>query len=141
MMTAEWPWVKGFVVAGSWGGGSDVEAGFLVSAVGLAVEDEFVGSGMEPVDGGLGEEGVVHLADPLDGSRFEVKTVEAARWRSTMSSSMWAVSRGSRGCSTKSSRVDRSTRDDWCLSDEMWPLGLFGGPTIGRWPRCGVGAG
>ncbi len=53
--------------AGSGGGGSDVEAGFLAAAVGLAVEDEFVGGGLEPVDGGLGEEGVGHLGQPFDG--------------------------------------------------------------------------
>jgi hypothetical protein len=38
-----------------------VEAGFLAAAVGFAVEDEFVGGGLEPVDGGLGEERVGHL--------------------------------------------------------------------------------
>jgi hypothetical protein len=38
--------------------GSGVESGFLLATVGLAVED---GGGLEPVDGGLGEEGVGHL--------------------------------------------------------------------------------
>jgi hypothetical protein len=33
--------------------------------VGLAVEHEFVGCGVEPVDGGLGEQGVGHVAEPL----------------------------------------------------------------------------
>jgi hypothetical protein len=42
------------------------DVGLLAGAVGLAVEDEFVGCGLEPVDGGLGEEGVGHLAEPLD---------------------------------------------------------------------------
>ena len=40
--------------AGSGGDGSGVEPGFLPAAVGLAVEDEFVGGGLESVDGGLG---------------------------------------------------------------------------------------
>ena len=53
--------------AGSGGDGSGVEAGFLAAAVGLAVEDEFVGGGLESVDGGLGQEGVGHLGQPLDG--------------------------------------------------------------------------
>ena len=39
--------------------------------VGLAVEDEFVGGGLEPVDGGLGEERVGHVGEPLD--RFPVR--------------------------------------------------------------------
>jgi hypothetical protein len=34
--------------------------------VGLAVEDELVGGGLEPVDGGLGEERVGHEREPLD---------------------------------------------------------------------------
>ena len=38
----------------------------LALPVGLAVEDEFVGGGLEPVDGGLGEERVGHLGEPLD---------------------------------------------------------------------------
>jgi hypothetical protein len=43
---------------------------FLALAVGLAVEDEFVSGGLEPVDGGLGEERVGHDPEPLD--RFSV---------------------------------------------------------------------
>jgi hypothetical protein len=39
----------------------------LSLSVGLAVEDEFVGGGLEPVDCRLGEEGVGHLAEPFDG--------------------------------------------------------------------------
>ena len=35
--------------------------------VGLAVEDEFVGGGLESVDRGLGEEWVGHQSEPLDG--------------------------------------------------------------------------
>jgi len=48
-------------------GGADVEAGLLAAPVGLAIEDELVGSRLEPVDGGLREQGVSHLAEPLDG--------------------------------------------------------------------------
>ena len=44
--------------------------GFLAAAVAVAVEDEFVGGGLEPVDGGLGEEAVGHESEPLD--RFPV---------------------------------------------------------------------
>ena len=36
-------------------------------AVGLAVEDELIGRRLETVDGGLGQEGIGHLGDPLDG--------------------------------------------------------------------------
>jgi hypothetical protein len=43
------------------------DGGLLALPVGLAVEDEFVGGGLEPVDGGLGEEWVGHEAEPLDG--------------------------------------------------------------------------
>jgi hypothetical protein len=35
-------------------------------AVELAVEDEFVGRGLQPVDGGLGQQCVGHQAEPLD---------------------------------------------------------------------------
>jgi hypothetical protein len=38
----------------------------LVLAVGLAVEHQLVGGRLEPDDGGLGEESVCHLAQPLD---------------------------------------------------------------------------
>jgi hypothetical protein len=39
----------------------------LVLTVGLAVEDELVGGRLETVDGGLGQQGIDHLPDPLDG--------------------------------------------------------------------------
>lgn len=39
----------------------------MASPVGLAVDDEFVGVGVEPVDGGLGEERVGHLGEHLAG--------------------------------------------------------------------------
>ena len=51
--------------AGSGVDGSGVESGFLPSPVGFAVEDEFVGGGLEPVDGGLGEQGVGHQGEPF----------------------------------------------------------------------------
>ena len=38
---------------------------FLPAPVGLAVEDELVGGGLEPVDGGLGEQGVSHQGEPF----------------------------------------------------------------------------
>ena len=36
--------------SGAGGGGADVESWFLASSVGFAVEDEFVGGGLESVD-------------------------------------------------------------------------------------------
>jgi hypothetical protein len=61
-------WSSAPAAAGCWwGGGWVVEAGFLSSSVGLAVQDEFVGGGLEAVDRGLGEEGVGHLGEPFDG--------------------------------------------------------------------------
>jgi hypothetical protein len=67
MPTCTLPVVKGVVEPpGSGGGVADVEAGFL-SAVALAIEDQFVGGGLGPVDRGSGEKGVRHAADPLDG--------------------------------------------------------------------------
>src|SRR2546421_87991 len=60
-------WSRARSSASGFGGGApEVEAGFLPAAVALPVEDEFVGGGLEPVDGALGQEGVGHLADPLD---------------------------------------------------------------------------
>ena len=41
--------------------------GFSSASVGLSFDHEFVGSGFETVDGGLGQEGVSHLAEPFDG--------------------------------------------------------------------------
>jgi len=43
-----------------------VGGGSLAMPVGVAVEDEFVGGGLEPVDRGLGEQWVGHQAEPLD---------------------------------------------------------------------------
>ena len=37
----------------------------MLAAVGLAVDDEFVAGGDEPVDRGLGEQRVAHHADPF----------------------------------------------------------------------------
>jgi hypothetical protein len=39
----------------------------LAAAVRLSVKDEFVGGGLESVDGGLGEERVGHLGQPFEG--------------------------------------------------------------------------
>ena len=36
-----------------------------MAPIGLAFEDEFVGSGLQPVDGGLGEQRVRELAEPF----------------------------------------------------------------------------
>src|SRR6516162_180297 len=44
-----------------------VDGGFLLPPVGLAVDDEFVGGGDEPVDGGLGQERVGHDRQPFLG--------------------------------------------------------------------------
>ena len=49
----------------------------LALSVGLAVEDEFVGGGLESVDGRLGEEGVGHQAEPFD--RFPVRRCHRGR--------------------------------------------------------------
>ena len=46
------------------------DARFLSLAVGLTVEDELVGGGLEPVDRALGEERVGHQSEPFD--RFTV---------------------------------------------------------------------
>ena len=47
--------------------GSRIEGGFLSVAVAVALDDEFVGGGLVPVDGGLGEEWVGQEGEPLDG--------------------------------------------------------------------------
>ncbi len=60
------------------------DAGLLALPIGLTVEDELGSRGLQPV-GGLGEERIDHLRHTM-GSGFEVTTVAAARWRSTMSS-------------------------------------------------------
>ena len=44
-----------------------VAAGALALAVGVAFDDELVAGGGEPVDGGLGEQLVVHEAEPFIG--------------------------------------------------------------------------
>src|SRR5260221_5720696 len=60
----------GFAVS-SWGGccGSSSwgAGGALSFAVGVAFDDELVAGGGEPVDGGLGEELVVHEGEPFVG--------------------------------------------------------------------------
>lgn len=59
---------------------------FLSAPVGLSFDDEFVGGGGEPVDGGLGEQASLIMASHSLGSRFEVSTVELLWWRATTSS-------------------------------------------------------
>ena len=62
------------------GGLGAVEGGLLAAPVGLALDDEFPGGGLQPVDRGLGEQGVGERGQPLIGSpvrgdhggRFEV---------------------------------------------------------------------
>jgi hypothetical protein len=41
-----------------------VDAGLLAGPVGVAFEHEFVGGGLQPVDGGLGEERVDRAGEP-----------------------------------------------------------------------------
>src|SRR6266705_6054239 len=41
------------------------DGGFLPVPVGLAVDDQFVGGGLEPVGGGGGEQGVGHQGQPV----------------------------------------------------------------------------
>src|SRR5215831_12380794 len=43
------------------------DGGFLAAPVGLALDDELMGGGDQPVDGGLGEEGVGHHGEPFLG--------------------------------------------------------------------------
>jgi hypothetical protein len=43
-----------------------VAAGALALAVGVAFDDELVAGGGEPVDGGLGQQLVVHEAEPFN---------------------------------------------------------------------------
>ena len=54
----------------------------LALPAGLAVEDEFVCSRLEPVDGGLREERVGYESVPFDRLRFDVTIVAATRCRS-----------------------------------------------------------
>ncbi|MGH3886056.1 MAG: hypothetical protein ACRDSZ_05680 [Pseudonocardiaceae bacterium] len=52
--------------------------GFSAASAGVAFDDEFVGGGNEPVDGGLGEEwGQSSWSATRLGARFEVSTVAA----------------------------------------------------------------
>lgn len=80
----------------SWGG--------LVSgdAVGLAVQDEFPGGGLEPVGGGLGEQGLGVRASHSAGSRLDVVMVPAASigWRQKSSRISRSVRRSLRICSS-----------------------------------------
>ena len=48
-----------------------------MDAVALAVEDKFVGRGLEPVDGGLGQKGIGHHPEPLD--RFAIRGHDRGR--------------------------------------------------------------
>jgi hypothetical protein len=62
------------------GGVARVEGGFLAAPVGLAFDDEFPGGGLQPVDGGLGEQRLGERGQPFvgravggdDGGRLEV---------------------------------------------------------------------
>jgi hypothetical protein len=47
------------------------DVGFLAASLGVAFDDELVGGVLEPVDRGLGQEGVGHEGEPLD--RFAVR--------------------------------------------------------------------
>jgi hypothetical protein len=60
------------------------DGGFLPLPVGLAVQDQLPGGGLEPVDGGLASSGSAISAIHSAGSRLEVVMVAAARCRSTM---------------------------------------------------------
>jgi hypothetical protein len=46
--------------------GAVVDDRLLAWSVGVAFEHELVGGGLEPVDGGLGEERIGHQPQPLD---------------------------------------------------------------------------
>lgn len=67
MVDSGWA-VRGVAAAATSGCGPDDEGPSLTVPVGLAVEDEFVGGGPQPPDGGPDEEGVGHLAQPSIGS-------------------------------------------------------------------------
>ena len=62
-----------------------VDGWFLAAPVGLSFDDEFVGGGGKPVDGGLGKQRVGHHGQPFSAVRLEVTTVEVRWWRSTQS--------------------------------------------------------
>ena len=55
-----------FLVVNSRASGA-VDGWFLAAPVGLVFDDQFVGGGGEPVDGGLGEQGVGHHGEPFVG--------------------------------------------------------------------------
>jgi len=59
------------------------ERGLLATSVGLALDDEFPGGGLQPVDGGLGEQRVGERGQPLIRVRLEVMMVAVLRCRST----------------------------------------------------------
>jgi hypothetical protein len=61
------------------GHAAGVVDGWFLAAVGLSFDDEFVGGGDEPVDGGLGEQRVGMMDSHSSAVRFKVTTVEA-RW-------------------------------------------------------------
>jgi hypothetical protein len=88
----------------------------LALPVGLAVEDEFVGGGLQSVDGGLGEECVGHLAEPLN--RFTIR--RGNRCRGAVSFDDQFVDVGGveavEGCNAKSSTMSRSTRNSLRIS-------------------------
>ena len=54
--------------------------------VGLAIDDEFVCRGLDPVHGRLASRGSAIMVRISGGSRLLVKIVEVLRWRSTISS-------------------------------------------------------
>jgi hypothetical protein len=63
-----------------------MEGGSLTGPVGLALDDEDVRGLDQPVDGDWASSGSAIMASHSPGSRLEVSTVAALRWRSTMSS-------------------------------------------------------
>ena len=62
-----------------------VDGWFLAAPVGLSFDEEFVGGGGKPVDGGLGEQGSAMMASHSSAVRLEVTTVEVRWWRSMQS--------------------------------------------------------
>jgi hypothetical protein len=84
-----------------------------------------VGSGLEPVDGGLGEEGVGHQAEPL--GRLAVGGDDGCRGAVAFDDELVDVGGVERveGCRAKSSMMSRSTRSSlrisvsWLLSSRL----------------------
>jgi hypothetical protein len=68
-----------------------VDAGSLALPVGVALEDEFVGGGLEPVDRGLGEERVGHEAEPLADGEVVPGVVEVDGWWSPSGRCRWGI--------------------------------------------------